>query len=250
MFGLSQVIEPVAMATWATTDNNDDNIPNEDSRDFEFDDTSLLEPNRFPGLDRVQGGANLAYGLRFGTYTQSGLISGLLGQAYTFDEDPEFDPSTGLDAKLSDYVGRIDFTPGEWLNARYRFRLDREDFEFVRNEVDVSVGPPQVRFGINYLMLQDDPALQTLRKREEITAGLWFRISDSLALGAQTRRNLEADTTIFHKFGLIYTHPCLQLIGGVERRNTDDRDAEDTTTFSFRVTLRHLGEFGQDPELF
>ena len=74
---------------------------------------SLLEPNRFPGLDRVQGGANLAYGLRFGTYTQSGLISGLLGQAYTFDEDPEFDPSTGLDAKLSDYVGRIDFTPGE-----------------------------------------------------------------------------------------------------------------------------------------
>ncbi|HEX6113890.1 MAG TPA: LPS assembly protein LptD [Geminicoccaceae bacterium] len=250
VFGLSQVIEPVAMATWATTGNNDDNIPNEDSRDFEFDDTSLLEPNRFPGLDRVQGGANLAYGLRFGTYTQSGLISGLLGQAYTFDEDPEFDPSTGLDAKLSDYVGRIDFTPGEWLNARYRFRLDREDFEFVRNEVDVSVGPPQVRFGINYLMLQDDPALQTLRKREEITAGLWFRISDSLALGAQTRRNLEADTTIFHKFGLIYTHPCLQLIGGVERRNTDDRDAEDTTTFSFRVTLRHLGEFGQDPELF
>jgi LPS-assembly protein len=250
VFGLSQVIEPVAMATWATTGNNEDDIPNEDSQDFEFDDTSLFEPNRFPGLDRVQGGANLAYGLRFGTYTQSGLISGLIGQAYTFDQDPEFDPGTGLDTKLSDYVGRIDFTPGAWLGARYRFRLDREDFEFVRNEVDVGVGPPQVRFGINYLMLQDDPALQTLRKREEITAGVWLRISDSLAVAAQTRRNLEADTTIFHKFGLIYTHPCLQLIGGVERRNTDDRDAEDTTTFSFRVTLKHLGEFGQDPDLF
>ena len=250
LFGLSQVIEPVAMATWATTGNNDDEIPNEDSQDFEFDDTSLFEPNRFPGLDRVQGGANLAYGLRFGTYTQSGLISGLVGQAYTFDKDPEFDPSTGFDTKLSDYVGRIDFTPGAWLGARYRFRLDREDFEFVRNEVDVGVGPPQVRFGINYLMLQDDPALQTLRKREEIAASVWLRITDSLAVGAQTRRNLEADTTIFHKFGLIYTHPCLQLIGGVVRSNTEDRDAEDTTTFSFRVTLKHLGEFGQEPDLF
>ena len=83
LFGLSQVIEPVAMASWAPTGNNDDNIPNEDSQDFEFDDTSLLEPNRFPGLDRVQGGANFAYGVRFGTYTQTGLISGLLGQAYT-----------------------------------------------------------------------------------------------------------------------------------------------------------------------
>lgn len=250
VFGLSQVIEPVAMATWATTGNNDDDIPNEDSQDFEFDDTSLLEPNRFPGLDRVQGGTSLAYGLRFGTYTHGGLISGLIGQAYTFDKDPEFDPSTGLDAKLSDYVGRIDFTPGEWLDTRYRFRVDREDFEFIRNEIGVIAGPPEVRFGINYLMLQDDPALQTLRKREEITAGFRFRVSDSLVLGARTRRNLEANTDIFHQFGLVYTHPCLQLVAGVERRNTNDRDAEDTTTFSFRVTLKHLGQLGADADLF
>jgi LPS-assembly protein len=251
LFGLSQVIEPVAMGSWAPTGINDDNnIPNEDSQDFEFDDTSLLEPNRFPGLDRVQGGANFAYGVRFGTYTQSGLISGLLGQAYTFDKDPEFDPSTGLDTKLSDYVGRIDFTPGPWLDARYRFRLDREDFQFIRNEVGVYLGPPEVRFGINYLMLRDDPAVQTLRKREELTAGLWFRISDSLALAAQTRRDLVADTPIFQKFGLVYTHPCLQVIAGVERNNTNDRDAEETTTFSFRVTLKHLGQIGEGTDLF
>lgn len=250
VFGLSQVIEPVAMASWATSGNNDDDIPNEDSQDFEFDDTSLFEPNRFPGLDRVQGGASLAYGLRFGTYTERGVISGLLGQAYTFDKDPEFDPGTGLDNKLSDYVGRIEYTPADWLNARYRFRLDRDDFNFIRNEVGATIGPPRVRFAVDYLMLRDDPALQILRKREEITAGLWFRISDSLAMRAQTRQNLEAGTTIFHKFGLIYTHPCLQIAAGVERRNTNDRDAEDTTTISFRVTLRNLGEFGADADLF
>jgi LPS-assembly protein len=107
-----------------------------------------------------------------------------------------------------------------------------------------------VRFAVDYLMLQDDPALQTLRQREEITAGLLLRISESLAIRAQTRQNLEADTTIFHKFGLIYTHPCLQLAAGVERRNTNDRDAEDTTTVSFRVTLRNLGEIGADADLF
>lgn len=250
VFGLSQVIEPVAMATWAPTGLNDDEIPNEDSRDFEFDDTSLFEPNRFPGFDRVQGGTSVAYGLRFGTYAPGGVVSGLIGQAYTFDEDPEFDPSTGFDDKLSDYVGRVDFSPGPWLDARYRFRVDREDFEFVRNEVGFTAGPPEVRFAVDYLMLRDDPALQTLRKREEITAGLWFRVSDSIALAGQTRRNLEADTTIFHRFGLVYTHPCLQLVAGVERRNTDDRDAEDTTTFSFRITLKHLGQFGADADLF
>jgi LPS-assembly protein len=250
VFGLSQVIEPVAMATWATTGNNDDDIPNEDSQDFEFDDTSLLEPDRFPGLDRVQGGANVAYGLRFGTYTEMGLVSGLFGQAYTFDKDPEFDPSTGFDTKLSDYVGRIDYTPADWLSARYRFRLDQDDFSFIRNEVGATVGPSRVRFAVDYLMLRDDPALQTLREREEVTAGVWLRISDSLAMRAQTRQNLEADTTIFHKFGLVYTHPCLQIAAGVERRNTNDRDAEDTTTVSFRVTFKNLGEIGADADLF
>ena len=114
----------------------------------------------------------------------------------------------------------------------------------------MSFGPPEVRFGVNYLMLRDDPAVQTLRKREEITAGLWFRISDSLSLAAQARRNLEADTTIFQKFGLVYTHPCLQVIAGVERNNTNDRDAEETTTFSFRVTLKHLGQIGEGTDLF
>jgi lipopolysaccharide assembly outer membrane protein LptD (OstA) len=99
-------------------------------------------------------------------------------------------------------------------------------------------------------MLRDDPALQSLRKREEITAGLWFRISDSLALAAQTRRDLVADTPIFQKFGLVYTHPCLQVIAGVERSNTNDRDAEETTTFSFRVTLKHLGQLGEGTDLF
>lgn len=251
MFGLSQVIEPVAMATWSPTGLNDDNdIPNEDSQDFEFDDTSLFEPDRFPGLDRVEGGPSVAYGLRFGTYGERGVLSGLIGQAYSFDKDPEFDPSTGFDTKLSDYVGRLDFSPGSWLDARYRFRLDREDLTFVRNEVGVVAGPPEVRVGVNYLMLRDDPALQSLRKREEITAGLWFRVSDSIALRAETRRNLEADSTIFHRFGLVYTHPCLQFIGGIERRNTNDRDAEDTTTISFRITLKHLGEFGADADMF
>jgi LPS-assembly protein len=118
LLGASQVIEPVAMASVASDGHNSGDIPNEDSQDFEFDDSSLLEPNRFPGLDRVQGGSSIAYGIRFGTYTGRQIIDGLFGQAYAFDNDVEFDPSTGLDDNLSDYVGRIDLTPADWLDLR------------------------------------------------------------------------------------------------------------------------------------
>jgi LPS-assembly protein len=246
LFGASQVIEPVAMATVASSGHNNSEIPNEDSQDFEFDDSSLFEPNRFPGLDRIQGGSSIAYGVRFGTYTDRQIISGMFGQAYAFDNDVEFDPSTGLDEKLSDYVGRIDLTPTDWLDLRYRFRLDKNDLTYVRNELGVAVGPPRFRFDVGYLMLEDDPALQSLREREEIRGGVSLGVSESLSLRATTRYDLAEDRTVSQQFGLVYTHPCLQLAAGVERRNTSDRDAEDSTTFSLRVTFKYLGAIGVD----
>jgi LPS-assembly protein len=250
LFGTSQVIEPVAMATVASSGHNSGDIPNEDSQDFEFDDTSLLEPNRFPGLDRVQGGSSVAYGVRFGNYTGRQIISGLFGQAYAFDQDVQFDPSTGLDEKLSDYVGRVDLAPTDWLDLRYRFRLDKNDLTYVRNELGVSVSRPRVFFDLGYLMLEDDPALQSLREREEIFGGVSLRLLDSLSLRGTNRYDLAADRTVSWQLGMVYTHPCLQLAAGIERRNTSDRDAEDTTTISFRIVFRNLGEIGTDADLF
>ena len=53
--------------TWGNTRN----IPNEDSSDFEFDETNLFEPDRFPGLDRVDTGTRVAYGLRFSSLARA-----------------------------------------------------------------------------------------------------------------------------------------------------------------------------------
>jgi LPS-assembly protein len=249
VFGASQVIEPVAMATVASHGQNSGDIPNEDSQDFEFDDTSLLEPSRFPGLDRVQGGSSIAYGLRFSTHTGRQLINGLFGQAYAFDQDVQFDPSTGLDEKLSDYVGRVDFSPTDFLDVRYRFRLDKNDLTYVRNELGVGLGLPRARFDLGYLMLEDDPALQSLREREEILGGATLRLLDSLSVRGTGRYDLAADRTVSWQIGLVYSHPCLQLGVGVDRRNTNDRDAEDTTTIFFRVAFKNLGDIGTEAGL-
>jgi LPS-assembly protein len=161
----------------------------------------------------------------------------------------QFDPATGLDEKLSDYVGRINLTPANWLDLRYRFRLDKNDLSYVRNEVEMVTGPPRVRFDLGYLMLEDDPALQSLREREEIRGGVSLQVLDSLSLRLATRYDLSEDRSISDQLGLLYVHPCLQLLAGIERLNTSDRDAEGTTTISFRVILRNLGEIGTDADL-
>jgi LPS-assembly protein len=249
-FGLTPLIEPVASFTWTINDPNDGSIPNEDSQDLEFDDTNLFEPSRFAGIDRVEGGAKVSYGLRFAAADQYGeVVSGLFGQSYRFSGNNDFGPDSGINDDFSDYVGRIEVSPVSWFRARYRFLLDQNDFSPSRNEVGAVVGPRPVRFGVTYLSLKDDPALDSSRSREEITAGVALGLSSSLSLRAQFRRNLEQDRDVWHKFGIVYRHPCLELVAGVQRRNTKNADAEGDTTFSFRVTFTNLGELSADSGL-
>ena len=246
-FGLTPLLEPVASFTWTDDNPNKGDIPNEDSQDLEFDDSNLFAPSRFSGLDRVEGGARISYGLRFGGYGDAGeLVSGLFGQSYRLSGEDEFGPESGIDDDFSDFVGRIDLTPDPSFRVRYRFALDQKDLTPTRNEVGAVVGPRRVRFAVTYLSLEDDPALERERKREEITAGVVLGLLPSLSVRAQTRRNLQQDRNVWHKFGLVYRHPCLELVAGVERRFTQRADAEDATTFSFRVSFTHLGELAAD----
>ncbi|MGI9437972.1 MAG: LPS-assembly protein LptD [Geminicoccaceae bacterium] len=245
--GLTPVIEPIASLTFAPRELNEGDIPNEDSLDLEFDDTNLFEESRFPGLDRVEEGSRVSYGFRFGTFGETGeKFNALFGQSYRFQPDEQFDANTGLDGRFTDYVGRLEFTPDPWFSGRYRFRLDRDNLSPVRNEISTAFGPSWLRFNASYLSLEDDPSVsdEEFRQREEVTAGVQIGFGSALTFRAQSRRDLQADQTVANTFGLIYRNPCLILIGGLEQQFTQDRDAGDGTTISFRITFENLGEVG------
>ena len=164
----------------------------------------------------------------------------------------QFDPSTGLDEKLSDYVGRIDFSPTDFLDVRYRFRLDQNDLTYVRNELGVGLGLPRGRVDLGYLMLEDDPALQSLREREEVTAvGRTSRL-----LPIRSRSRARADTTWpptatcpgRSSAWSILTPACSSgsASSGATPRTPD---AEDTPRSSFRVAFKHLGDLARTADM-
>ncbi len=62
---MNQVVEPIAQVVLAPNGSNPGKIPNEDSQDFEFDDTNLFSLNRFTGVDRVTPGSRVDYGLKW-----------------------------------------------------------------------------------------------------------------------------------------------------------------------------------------
>src|SRR3546814_1663971 len=85
---VQQVIEPIVQAVFSPSGSNPDEIPNEDSLDFEFDDTNLFKLNRFAGRDRVDSGTRIDYGLKWtGAFDNGGSAGAFIGQSYRFTKN-------------------------------------------------------------------------------------------------------------------------------------------------------------------
>ena len=95
---ISQTLEPMVSLIASPYGNNPASIPNEDSLDFEFDDTNLFSHNRFVGYDRVEGGPRANYGLKWGVHgSRGGSTTILVGQSYRYHTDSTFAEGSGLD---------------------------------------------------------------------------------------------------------------------------------------------------------
>ncbi|MCZ6720461.1 MAG: LPS assembly protein LptD, partial [Proteobacteria bacterium] len=241
-----QVIEPVIEAIVSPYGGNSEKIPNEDSQDFEFNDTNLFSSNRFTGLDRIEGGPRANYGIRWSLIGPDlGSVSALFGQSYRVKEDDTFRSGSGLEEKLSDFVGRVDFRPWDFLDVSYRFRLDRDDLSPRRNEVTAQVGPEFLRLRLDYVFLDAKEARaveSAFDAREEINGHATLKLTDEWKITGSYRRDLTPDGgTINGGVGLQYENECVILTVRANRSFTRDRDIEPETNVLFRIQLKHLG---------
>ncbi|GGB50677.1 LPS-assembly protein LptD [Tistrella bauzanensis] len=240
-----QVIEPIVHAVLSPYGGNPAKIPNEDSRDFEFDETNLFENQRFAGYDRVEGGPRVSYGMRLGHYTgDGGQITGLIGQSLRARADDTFSPGSGLDDKVSDYVGRVVVTPDPNLNLYYRFRFDKDTLEPRRTDLGASWIVQQASFDLSYILLQADEELspEDADDREEVYFSAGYDISDDFKVFGSLRRDLENERSIDHGVGVAVDFDnCLYIVSEVRRSFSRDRDVQPSTDVLVRVVLRTLG---------
>lgn len=237
-----QVIEPIAQLVASPNGLNSIDIANEDSLSFEFDDTNLFKANKFPGLDRWEEGLRLNVGVKaalvgFGP----GENSLTFGQTFRQDESRLFGDATGLDGKRSDYVGKLVLTPLKQFRMIHRFRVDKDDFSFRRNEIELWSGTPNYSLEAGYLRLGAELSESGLEPREELSAKTHLKIRGNWSFEAEGIRNLEADEMIRAKASFIYRDECTDFEITGRRRFTEDRDIEPETSIYFRVRFKSLG---------
>ena len=231
------MLEPVVKMTVSPGGGNPESIPNEDSQVPEFTDANLFEDNRFAGLDRIENGPRVSYGMRGGAEFLSGrYLDWLLGQHYRISNDRNFPFSNDPSKRTSDYVGRIALAADPFTLA-YRFRVDRENLSPKRSEIDAGFNWYPLALSGSYLSLKNDPVLAT---KEEITGTAAFNLNQNWVWRIGGTRDLLLNQLTSAETALIYTNECISLTSILGRQYTRDRDIKPDTNILVRVSLKNL----------
>ncbi|MFO0998366.1 MAG: LPS assembly protein LptD [Alphaproteobacteria bacterium] len=243
--GFRQIIEPVAGVILAPVGNNPQRIPNEDSQDFELDDTNLSSLNVFPGIDRIQSGSRAIYGLHGTAYGNGlGVSEAFFGQIYQFQTQPNlFQNGSGLNDKLSDYVGRLRISPSTYFDLLYRFRLEHQDLKPARTELNATGGVKEFRLGARYLNFEQNADVTNAGVSEQLYLSVTSQFTKNWSTRAAHIRNLGAGGgPLAHALGLTYEDECFLFDIAYTRTFTQDRDLRPSSSVLFRAIFKTLGE--------
>ncbi len=230
-------------------------IPNEDSRAFDLEDSNIFAINRFNGHDRFEDGARITYGVEW-NYSRPGFnINSIVGQSYRLTDKPSLFPDgTGLTDRTSDIVGRTTIAYKDFLRLTHRFRLDKDNLAVRRNEFDATIGNRSTYAVLGYSRLNRDILLlgEDLQDREEVRAGGRVAVARNWSIFGSAIVDLtsrsddplaQADgfEPIRHRLGIAYDDECLSIALTWRRDYADTGDARRGNSFSFRIAFRNLG---------
>ncbi len=268
----TQILEPIVQVIAAPQSgyNINDKIPNEDSFDYEFTDSTLFSLNRFNGFDRYDGGPRANFALRGEWDFEGGQkLEGLIGASYqqhvAASLYPLFQPWNGFEKgdHLSDVVARASFVPNAWfdLTARTRVNHDNGDITFV--DAIASAGKPIFRLSSGFIYSANNPyylyitdfnlpaervpsnALYqdflTPREEVEISASSQF---GKWKIRAHARRDLEHGQMVDAGGDISWENECVIADISGYRRFTSIAGDDGDTTVLVTIVLKTIGALG------
>jgi LPS-assembly protein len=253
----TQLIEPIAQIIVApqTGDSQIRKYPNEDSLDFEFSDANLFAFNRFPGIDRLEGGVRANVALHGTWYLGGTTFDGLIGQSYRTTKDNLFPEASGLHDQVSDVVARASFAPTSWLNLTYRTRLDHKTFATRMSDALVSAGVPKFSVSGGYTYTTFNPYTLFDQAPPPPAGSSFYLPRNEGTIGVSSnwgqyrfngwaRRNLQSNQMVAAGGDAIYEDECYILDFRYFRRYTSINGDRGSTTVLIQMTFKTIGQFG------
>jgi LPS-assembly protein len=213
---------------------------NEDSIAFEFDETNLFRPNKFPGYDLYEDGLRANVGGRASVFWDDGRrASVLIGRSLRDSSNDVFSEQSGLRPKASDWIVAASAEPLRGLSFFTRARLDADDYAVARAEAGANVSS---KWGNGYVRYLRDRADPNLRKVENLDIGGEVYLTKNWGLTAYGNRDLVEKGWVIRDLGVVYRDECTRVDFIYRREDTVLNRLGPSESFTIRLTLATLGE--------
>jgi LPS-assembly protein len=251
----SQIVEPEVqlVASPEVGIRQNPKIPNEDSLDLEYSDANLFALNRYPGIDRLEGGDRVDYAMHGAWYLPGGaLLDGIIGQSYRFHKDLDYLPESGLNDNISDIVARATVAPAPYFNLTYRTRLSHQDLGARMIDGTATAGTSLLNFTVGYLyantnpyVLYNQPGIPAAYfiARHEVSASAASNFGP-FAISAGATRNLANGTFDSASFSAGWQNECMAVSLNFYKRFTSFNLDDGSTTVLLQITFKTLGNVG------
>jgi LPS-assembly protein len=230
-------------------------VPNEDARAVDLEDSNLFALNRFPGYDRFEDSTRITWGVDYSLLLPGFSVDATVGQSYRLSARPTLFPDgTGLNGRVSDIVGRTVVRFRDFVSFTHRYRIDKDNLAFRRNELDLTVGSRATYVQLGYLRLNRDigPSLEDLQDREEARVGARVQVSRFWSVSGSvlidlTDRNEDITSIsdgfepVRHRLGVTYEDDCLRIGLTWKRDYSDTGDARRGNSYILTLSFKNLG---------
>jgi LPS-assembly protein len=242
---VTYILEPIAQVAISPNVKQDPRIPNEDSIDFEFDDTNLFVPNKSPGFDLIDGGQKLDVGGRATAEFGDGHDASILvGRSFRAQPDPSLPLNSGLQGATSDWILSAEGSPWKGVNLFSRWRFAPGDLSIRRLEMGADVTTARVVASVRYLQEAQDATgnpVQDLDFRGE------FYVLKHWGLTAYGAREFQTGVWRRRDFGIVYRDDCVRVEVVYRQDETFNRTLGPSSGVTLRLTLATLGNSVYSP---
>lgn len=240
------MLEPAVMAAWGFSNVNDPAIPVEDSLLYEFDESSLFDPNGFGNFDLYEGDGKLSAGLTARAIWKNGTeISTTVGRRWRSREDPAFDVASNLNGKSSDWLASASLKMGQSLQLSSRVRLNEDDLSLSRFDMRASTSFDRFRAVGQYYKI--DERISPAGTSDE---GIYLRgevqVTDRYSIVFSQLRDISRNVDTRQELGIAYTDDCARFELIYDRSEVRDRTLGPSESFQIRFSLLSLGNFGSN----
>lgn len=240
--GLFQIIEPKVRFVLLEK-NAANNFINQDALGTYLNDANLFADQRFSGYDLWDAGSYFDYGVGYTIFdSKNRSLEIFLGQAYDLYKPVDLDSNSGYRKGFSDYVGRINLKPADYLTLSYRFRFDNSNFSAKHNELSLKLGDYKNYIDFGYISNSKFDELTTEVNQSEIYTIFQLRLLKNIDWYSGIRYNIEESYLQNIVSGLTYDHSCYTIGLLYKNDRAEKGDFHGNSGVQLRFSLKLSGD--------